>query len=159
MGEKVKILSTKTLTSSVKQIFDGSDIEISERDFIEISFRNLDEEEFHLISKHVVITSKNSVLSILNSDRISDLKGKQVYSVGEVTASLLRINGIEVNKVMNSSAELAQHILKNEKVKEVDFICGNIRRSELPDLLNKNNVEVHESVVYDTFFTRGRVVE
>jgi uroporphyrinogen-III synthase len=52
----------------------------------------------------------------------------------------------------NSAEELAYKIIE-EKIEQVDFFCGNLRREELPVILEENGIIVTEHEVYKTEFT------
>jgi len=99
-----------------------------------------------------VFTSTNGAEAVINSLHTQALQPKwNVYCIGAATQALIKkyfvpgtIKGIGKNAI-----ELSESILK-DNVKEVIFFCGNLRRDELPEYLQKNEIEVKEIVVYET---------
>jgi uroporphyrinogen-III synthase len=63
------------------------------------------------------------------------------------------LNALVLEKNIVATAEnasaLAQKIIEHD-VKEILFFCGNKRREELPAILKKNGITVHEIIVYET---------
>ena len=95
-----------------------------------------------------VITSKKAAELI----KILKLPNK-IYTVGPKSSSFFK-NSISPTK--SSALELAK-LIASQKEKKVVFICGNMRRKELPDFLKKHNIEVKEVVVYRTEFVDKNV--
>jgi uroporphyrinogen-III synthase len=151
MMSRIKILSTKVLAPEITNGMDLNSIEFQEVDFIETSLRNLEEEEFAIDSDYIIFTSKNAVAALIYWERLDVLQGKTIFCVGHVSERMLNENGVEVDSVMSNSEELANYILTLGNISKVDFVCGNLRRDELPEILEANDIEVNELVVYDTF--------
>src|SRR5689334_5744790 len=74
----------------------------------------------------------------------------RIYTVGNATATLIKdCFQITVSATAKNAVELAEQIIK-DKISEVYFFCGNLRRDELPEQLREANILVHEIVVYET---------
>lgn len=71
---------------------------------------------------------------------------KTVYCVGKETSK--NIPNAKVPKT-STAKELAELIVES-KEKHVIFICGDKRRSELPNILISNKIQIQEVVVYKT---------
>jgi uroporphyrinogen-III synthase len=142
------VLSTKMLTSAQKELFLNSGLGLVAYDALQIEYLDttipFDVENF-------IFTSKNAVQVFLNqveSDSGSNLK---MFCVGSKTAHLLEEKGFNVVKIEENASKLSQFIIKKHKNESFLFLCGNLRRDELPDLLHKYNVRFRELEVYRTY--------
>lgn len=147
-----KVISTKKLTDFQQKIFQNHAIELWQEDFISISF-----EEFspQIISDYdfLIITSKNSVKSILRNKGEFFLKNKKVFCVGDETKKILLENKANVVCSENYAVQLAEVILKNYSQFSFLFLCGNLRRNTLPEALKKAKINFSEQVIYQTHYT------
>jgi Uroporphyrinogen-III synthase len=154
--QSYKILSTKVLPPElIKKSADH--IEISEIEMIQVNpIDTLDKhnEIRHWLTKDLpfIFTSANSVEiinQVLKQEHI-EWTDRIIYSVSGKTFDLLKYYFPKhtINTAKNAS-QLAEKIV-SDKVKEIVFFCGDIRRDELPVALHKNNVRLHEVVVYQT---------
>jgi uroporphyrinogen-III synthase len=159
-----KVLSTKKIEPSLLVKAKEQGIEIIEQEAIRVT-HTLSIEKWHEIfqlvqsNKQVVaFTSSNAVLSIKKyiheyinpfdvSWKIFALSGK----TREVLEQDIQTFGTIVD-VADDSKALAQKIVESGS-KEVIFFCGNKRRDELPVILRKASIKVHEVVVYETVET------
>ncbi|MGN6567352.1 MAG: uroporphyrinogen-III synthase [Flavipsychrobacter sp.] len=106
---------------------------------------------------NVIFTSANAV-EIVKGYMLHDGSKWNVYCIGNATKKAIE-NNIGVNNVAgiaNNASELADVII-NDKVKDVVFFCGDIRRDELPTKLKKANVTLRELVVYKTIQNEERI--
>ena len=71
---------------------------------------------------------------------------KKIYAIGSKTAKNIPQ---AIHPKTATAKGVAKKIIENEE-KEVLFICGKQRRTELPELLNKANIKITEAVVYRT---------
>lgn len=141
----MKILSTKILTKEQRDIV--SDVEVVEKSFIEITFPQdylVDEKLYN-----VVFTSANSVRAVFEKNKNKPEDFERVHCVGLKTASLLASFGITVEIIAKNAVELAEALIK-EIIQEIHFFCGNLRNSDLPNLMAENGVLVTEYMVYQT---------
>lgn len=147
----MKILSTKILTNSQKELLKG--FEVEEVPMIDISFG----ENFVVDEKieNAIFTSANSVKSVFEIHKNkADLFGT-VFCVGNKTQYLLEKQGLHVDVVANNASELAEVLVdkfaKNKHLlSEVNWFCGNIRNNDLPTMMAENGIMVTEYMVYQT---------
>ncbi len=83
----------------------------------------------------------------------SELDFTNIYCVGRRTKRLIERKIGKVAHVENSAAKLAEYLAENIKEGEVTYFCGDKRRDELPDILDKNKVVVNEVISYQTILT------
>jgi uroporphyrinogen-III synthase len=145
-SKKPKILSTKKLTTTQKELFINSNIAIVESDFI--TTQPIDIEAENGI-ENAIFTSKNAVKSILKYT----ISIKNSFCVGDKTEALLIENGFTVVEKTYNAKDLAKKISKNHPEKKFTFFCGNKRRKELPILLNTYKIKFKEIEVYKTQLT------
>ena len=88
-----------------------------------------------------VLTSRTAAKLIIKENL-----PKKIYAIGPKTAK--NIPQAKYPKTATAK-EVAKMITENEE-KEVLFICGKQRRTELPKLLNTANIKITEAVVYRT---------
>ncbi len=138
-----RILSTKKLEDSQKELLLNADISFVETDFIKpepIEFNSPP----HI--KSAVFTSKNAVKAVLKKNIEID----NCFCVGDKTETLLKKNGLTVLEKAYQAKALAEKIIKNHADKDFIFFCGDKRREELPEFLKKYNIKLQEIEVYKT---------
>lgn len=138
-----RIISTKKLTAPQKELLLNADISFVEADFIKpepIEFKCPP----HI--KNAVFTSKNAVKPVLKEN----VKIDNCFCVGDKTEALLEKNGLTVLEKAYQAKALAEKIIKNHADKDFIFFCGDKRREELPEFLNKHNINLQEIEVYKT---------
>ncbi len=143
------ILSTKILAENQKQLLLNSGIGLVEYDAITIEFDNttLDAP----IPRNLIFTSQNAVKGFfLQYPEFQTREALNIFCVGEKTKAQIKENGYSVNASANSSKELAEMIVNKFSEKEFLYICGSMRRDELPELLQKENISLAELEVYKT---------
>ncbi len=143
MSSKPTILSTKKLSEAQKELLLNSGLGYIEYDAIQIELLDV---EIDKAVEHAIFTSKNAVLSILNSK----FKIQKCFCVGEKTKKLLEEKGLQVLETAQNASDLAQIIVKKYKNESFLFFCGNLRRDELPMILKQHYVHLKEQVVYKT---------
>jgi uroporphyrinogen-III synthase len=158
------ILSTKKLKPSVLEKLEESNIEIIEKEFI--SIKPIVDKELHqqiaaFASRGVqtiALTSKNAVevlnLCMHTADTYFTINWNIFCLSGATRQAVLDAPLLDSNIAgeADNAAELAKKIIAKD-VREIIFFCGNKRRDELPDLLGKAGVSVHEVVLYETLET------
>lgn len=142
------ILSTKILAENQKQLILNSGIGLVEYDAISIGFDNssLDAP----IPRNLIFTSQNGVKGFFSQYPEFQTRELNVFCVGDKTKAEIEKNGYAVNASANSSKKLADLIVKNFKEKEFLYVCGSMRREELPEILKKENIALKELKVYTT---------
>lgn len=139
----IKVLSTKKLTLSQREIISNTNIDVVEYNAISIeklSFTN------RVIVDNAIVTSQNTARILIKSKT----KISNVFCVGEKTALLLVENGYNVVEVSKNASDLATFIVRNYKNDPIVFFCGDKRRNELPDVLSENKISFTEEILYNT---------
>lgn len=167
---KFKVISTKGLEPSLVERAKEAGIEMVEKDAIQIRAiltREKWNEIFSLLESGIqtaVFTSSNAVDSLkkyLNTYvnylpvqwKIFCLSGKTKESLLQIEEPFGRLEG-----TANDATALA-HVILAKGVKELVFFCGSRRRDELPAILKRQGVQVHEVVVYETVETPVAVAD
>lgn len=161
---KHKVLSTKRLEPSLVKEAEKSGIEIIEQEFISVkptSNNKLHEEVLELALsgvRYAAFTSANAAIMLDKQMHVGDtfyvLELETFCLSGRTKEAVLQagcLKPIIVGEARNGE-ELAKRIIQQE-VKEIIFFCGNKRRDELPTMLKKAGIKVHEVVVYETVET------
>lgn len=138
-----KILSTKKLTNSQRELFLNTTIEVDEYDAIHIEY--LKDIPVTNVS-NAIVTSKNAAKVLVENE----VTAEKVFCVGTKTAALLTSKSYNVVKVTANAVELAEFIVEHFSDHEFVFFCGNLRREELPRLLKNAAVTLKELLVYHT---------
>lgn len=153
---KIAILSTRPIDSSLIEEANTAGIDIDEISFIEtepIQTIEVQQEIANamLQSSAVVFTSMNAVEAVAN-ELLDQQPDWRIYSIGNTTKQLVKkyFGEESIAGTADSAAELAELIADEGYDDEVIFFCGDQRRDELPDILRSNDIEVNEIVVYQT---------
>jgi uroporphyrinogen-III synthase len=99
----------------------------------------------------VVFTSRNAVEAVA-----AELEDHQpdwgIYCIGQKTKELAEeyFGEEKIYGSANDAVSLAELIVEADITDEIIFFCGDQRRNELPDILQANNIEVNEIIVYHT---------
>ncbi len=144
------VLSTKVLTLAQKELYLNSGLGLVEYDALHIEHMDV---SVPLDARNYIFTSKNAVKVFLSQTESADRSNFNMFCVGSKTAHLLEEMGFNVIKIEENASKLAHFIAKNHKNERFLFLCGNQRRPELPELLNKYNVQYDEIEVYKTQLT------
>jgi len=145
LNAKPSILSTKKLSEAQKELLLNANVAYVEYDAIKIEFLEAETPEAEI--ENAIFTSKNAVKAIQQYEtNISNC-----FCVGENTKKLLIKNGQNVVETAQNASDLAKIIVKKYKNASFLFFCGNLRRDELPDFLEANNITLKEQVVYKTY--------
>lgn len=144
------VLSTKKLSTAQKELLLNSGIGYVAYNAIEIELLDI---HFSREIKNAIFTSKNAVLAIQNLE----FRIQNCYCVGEKTKRLLEKNGQKVKENAENASDLAKIILKKYKNEQFLFLCGNLRRDELPSILKENNIELKEKIVYKTYLNSKKL--
>lgn len=144
------IYSTKELSKSQQDLF-SDNIKVTYSDFIRIKHNRLKPKVFKKTYQHVVFTSQNAVEGILQNFSAADLRFTNIYCVGRRTKKLIETKIGKVKHIEQSASKLAEYLVTQVgKDEEVTFFCGDLRRDELPEILEKNNIKLTEIEVYST---------
>ena len=145
MENKICVLSTKKLQSNQKQFLLNAGFSVIEADFIKISTL-----PFQIKNKPTLLlfTSQNGVKSVLENDKVDELKQIPSICVGSKTRKLLEDNGFIVLATKEYAEELAPIIQKELSKEHIAFFAGNLRRNVLPDAMNRASIAFDEYLVY-----------
>jgi uroporphyrinogen-III synthase len=152
----IKILSTKRLLPSQKQVILDGNIALTDEDFIETNIKNF---ELSKVNDNLIFTSQNAVQSILQHSKCNELKSKNVFSVGMKTKDLLTENGFKVIAYTGYASDLAEIISLIYANETFTFFSGNLRRDVLPNTLKENGITFNEIEVYETNITSKKIKE
>ena len=151
--KKYSVFSTKNL-SIVQSSELNKDIRVDMSDFITIRHQRIKPAELKKKLDHVIITSRNAVESLLDSSGGSKLDFKNIYCVGRRTKRLIEKRIGKVSHSANSARKLAELLVKElPDPQEFTFFCGDLRRDELPRILESHGHKVNEIMAYQTLLT------
>ncbi|WP_264520096.1 uroporphyrinogen-III synthase [Flavobacterium sp. N1994] len=154
MQNPIRIVSTKKLSDKQKQQLLSANFSVSDEDFISIQNKDF---EIDSINEYLIFTSQNAVESVLRNEKITDIKTKKCFCVGEKTKGLLEQNNFEVLVYSDYASELASIICNQYSKNSFTFFCGNIRRDVLPDALQLAQIKLDEVMVYETILTSHKI--
>jgi len=142
----IEILSTKELNITQRNILEEAGIHYHEHNFISI-----EPIDFKAPAKieNAIFTSQNAVKSILGKE----IQIENCFCVGDKTEALLKHHDFNVVEKAYQAQTLAKNIVTQYKERSFNLFCGNLRREELPALLEKHQVDLHETQVYQTKLT------
>jgi uroporphyrinogen-III synthase len=155
MKNKIQILSTKKIDSTLIQLATENNICVDQLNFIQTEECISDE-----IKKRIIELSKEKITAIFTSSKTVNVVRKivskqtnwKIYCIEPATKKT--VENIFTSSVIVGSAkdaaELAEKISKDDSVKQIVFFCGNQRRNTLPKKLRSNEIKVEELVVYKT---------
>lgn len=141
------ILSTKILSLPQKELLLNAKQNFVEYDAIKIEFVPF---KIDFDYDYLVFTSQNGVNAFLKQTVSSSGVENKVLCVGEKTKSLLEQNGLKVIEMAENSKKLGKIISKAYKNSSFLIFSGNLRRPELPEVLNKNDIRFKEIEAYRT---------
>ena len=143
MNSNFSIVSTKKLTAAQKERLVNSGIRCVIYSAIDIQLLDVKGNEK---IQNAIFTSKNAVNAIENSG----FNIQACFCVGEKTKKLLEQKGHKVLEVAQNASELGKIISKRYKNDHFCFFCGNLRRNELPSILQENDLSCKEIIVHNT---------
>ncbi|WP_396194995.1 uroporphyrinogen-III synthase [Flavobacterium sp.] len=156
MEFQIRILSTKKLTDNQKQLLLSANFSVEDADFIKVANKQF---TLSTINEYLIFTSQNAVESVLENERIAEIKTRKCFCVGEKTKALLEQSGFEVIASSDYASELASIICNQYFKNSFTFFCGNLRRDILPDSLTLAQVVFEEIEVYETVLTPHKAAD
>ncbi|MFN3967328.1 uroporphyrinogen-III synthase [Flavobacterium sp.] len=156
MENQIRLLSTKKLLENQKQLLLSANFNIEEADFINVVNRHF---KIKTINDFLIFTSQNAVESVLENERIAEIKTRKCFCVGEKTRALLEQNSFEVIVSSDYASELASIICNQYFKSSFTFFCGNLRQDILPDSLTLAGVIFEEIEVYETVLTPHKAAD
>ncbi|MGS2741323.1 uroporphyrinogen-III synthase [Sinomicrobium sp. M5D2P17] len=149
-----RILSTKKLLPSQRDLLLHAGFRLIEADFIKIVYRDVD--LIH-VRDYIIFTSSNAVKSVLLHKNSETLKSKPSFCVGKKTAALLERNGFKVLVRKDYAKELTTEILQNYANHRFTFFCGNLRNDDLPGTLSAHHIDFNEMEAYTTYLAPRKI--
>lgn len=153
-GQRLAILSTRSLLGDLLKRAATAGLDIEVIPFIEIRHKKEAElkarlERFSTQSLCAIFTSSHAVESVMDMLPAAP-KGWTIACLEGATKDVVREHWKEEAIVATASdaAGLAQKLEGNEAT--LVFFCGDLRRNELPDALNKAGRAWEQLVVYET---------
>lgn len=147
------LLSTKILLPAQKELILNSGLGLVSYDAIRIEFKEFELPTQFKTIQNLIITSKNAWQALENK-RSGEFKSviatKRFFCVGEKIKKQIEGAGGNVAETAENAFSLAEKIIQNYKKDQFLFLCGNLRRDELPNLLGKHQVSFQEQIVYQT---------
>jgi len=157
--KKNAVFSTKKLSEPQTELF-HEDVMVTDSDFVTIRFNRIQPKVIKNEIENVIITSKNAVESLLTSFSAAELQFKNIYCVGRRTKQLIEKRIGKVNHSEKNAKKLGEYLVENLKEgDEITFFCSDIRLDELPEILAKNNITLHEVQAYKTINSPTKVAE
>ncbi|TRZ45953.1 uroporphyrinogen-III synthase [Robertkochia solimangrovi] len=141
--DTIRILSTKKLTPSQKELLLNAGIAITDVDFIEITPL-----EFNIKQpvENAIFTSKNAVKAVVDKNIVI----KNCFCVGDKTSELISEQGWKVLESAYQADKLAEKIIQSHADKNFVFFCTQRRREELPEMLQRNKIGFTEIETYNS---------
>ncbi|MBK5279906.1 MAG: uroporphyrinogen-III synthase [Bacteroidia bacterium] len=152
MNADIHIVSTKVLSPELIQYMESVGLTVTQADFIRKTILIPDNIDRLSLHPAIVLTSKTAVHAWMEIVKCLKLDVKQypVYCLALATKTLCIQYGLRIAGVATDAYSLADEILKDKSVTAVTFVCGNLRRDELPDKLKEKGIMVHEIEAYQT---------
>ncbi|SDG72487.1 hydroxymethylbilane synthase [Winogradskyella thalassocola] len=149
-GDKItNIYSTKQLTNDQKAMF-HDDVVAESNDDIKINSNRLSKSIIRNEIENVIITSQNTVESLLTNFSAVELQFKNIYCVGRKTKRMVEKRIGKVKHYEQYAKDLANHMVEFMDGAEVTYFCSNLRLDTIPDILSENNIKVNEVEAYET---------
>jgi uroporphyrinogen-III synthase len=146
------LLSTKILSEATKQRLHDANIELIDKDFIQIIFlQNIDFQPFIKNNYTFVFTSKNGVEGFYKNIE-KDTFEKNAFCIEGKTQEILEKKGWTIVASAKNATLLAQKIIERN-ANHLVFCKGNLSLEILPFLLENNNIKLQEIEVYQTTLT------
>ncbi len=105
----------------------------------------------------VIFTSMNAVNAVADFTGKWTLEGVKapewaIYCIGHATRELAarHFGEASIRGTADSALALADKLIEKEVAGEIVFFCGDQRRDELPDRLNRAGIRITEMIVYLT---------
>lgn len=150
------IYSTRKLTNDqIAQFHD--DVISRSNDSIKINPNRLSKSIVRNEIENVIITSQNTVESLLTNFSAVELQFKNIYCVGRKTKRLVEKRIGKVKHFEQYAKDLANHMAEYMDGTEVTYFCSNLRLDTIPDILTENNIKVNEIEAYETKFDGEKV--
>ncbi len=149
LKRELNIYSTKTLSEDQKHLFNKG-IVAGSSDFVKISLNRIPKSVVKSPIRNVIITSKNTVESLLTNFSKEELQFTNIYCVGRKTKRSIERRIGPVAHFEKDAEHLANYLIEYMDGTEVTYFCSDIRMDTLPDMLEENRIKVQEIKAYQT---------
>lgn len=152
MKKELHIVSTKILEESLALQLMDHGMKVTQSDFIKKTIQIPENIGSISINPAIVLTSKTAVEAWMEIAKVvpKEVLKFPVHCLESATQYKAREYGLKIAGVAKDARSLAALILDDKAISAITFICGNLRRDELPELLKKGNVQVLEIEAYQT---------
>jgi uroporphyrinogen-III synthase len=144
------VVSTRILSSESSSLLENAGLKVFAHDFNIKSFTAPPESGALNLAQHVILTSVTGIqafIKILDNHRI-ERNAFKIYCIEQETCAEALRQGLRVIGTAGNAALLADLIITHRTVRELTFICSNIRRHELPEKLRAADRMVFEWIGY-----------
>lgn len=152
----IVIVSTKVLPNKLANQFITNQFKLIQSDFITITLQPIQEE---FLRNSIICTSQNAVRGLIEQIKMDTLIQKNFFCVGTRSKSLVEQIGGKVIKVYDYAEDLANEIVHNHVDEQFTFVSGNLRRDELPRILDANGIDCIEYPIYETKLSPEHIKE
>jgi uroporphyrinogen-III synthase len=163
--KRISILSTRPITNFLAEQAANTGVDIHQLEFIRTEPLLTSAKAALLreipIQATLVFTSTNAVEALYQLTREYHIEmpawSRAFCMEGRTRTSVSALfPTLTIAATAHSALDLAEEILRF-KIPKVYFICGNLRRNELPELLKEKNIVVNELELYRTYDTPVKV--
>ena len=140
------VISTRLLSRELADQITSSGMNLLVHDFIEKGFTEPPDLSELKFAPHIIITSVAGITAFMNVLNKYALPKEryQIYCLEQETCAEALRQGLRVIGTAGTASLLADVIITHKTVRELTFICSNLRRDELPDKLRAADRLVHE---------------
>ena len=156
--KKANIFSTKSFTEGQRLLFHEKVVAES-TDFIKISLNRIPPRLLKNKIKNVIITSKNTVESLITNFSANELQFKNIYCVGRRTKRLVEQKIGKVKHTEKNAENLAKYLVENMEGNEVTYFRSNLSLDTLPSILKERNIKINSIEAYQTKYNGIKVNE
>lgn len=152
------VYSTRKLTNSQLQLFNDG-IRVASEDFIKISPNRISKTVLNSEIENVIISSKNTVETLLSMVAADTLRFKNIYCVGRKTKRLIEQKIGKVKHTESNAIKLGNYLAENLGGAEVTYFCSDLRLDALPRILTENEINLTEVETYQTKYSPSKVAD
>lgn len=154
------ILSTKKLDPSIQLQLKQEGYHLIEEELINVThdistetaenIKNLNADDVLVFTSANAVEAVKHHIDVYAAFKIFCISGKTRETIEDVLPNAIIVD------IASYGEKLAEKVVASG-VRQIAFLCGNIRRDELPAILSKNNITVNEITVYQTTETPKRI--
>lgn len=162
MKTTATILSTKKLKPEVRSFAEEAGFSVIDSDFIKVVLKtdNIDSTPIFKKKTPLIFTSGHGVeafIKLSSENKCYDHAYKAYCISGETKKKVELTSGLIFAGSANNAKLLAEKIISEKISSDFNYICGQSRRDELPELLKAAGISVAEFPVYETLLTGSKI--